>query len=123
VARILVADDRAASRELIRSMLECDGHDVVEAENGAEVLVLIAEKAPDLILLDLQMPIMDGFAVVREMRTKPQYAGIPIIALTASAMLGDRERALQEGFTGYITKPIRLGALRLELERHLMKTP
>jgi len=104
-------------------MLECDGHDVVEAENGAEVLVLIAEKAPDLILLDLQMPIMDGFAVVREMRTKPQYAGIPIIALTASAMLGDRERALQEGFTGYITKPIRLGALRLELERHLMKTP
>lgn len=121
MARILVADDRAASRELIRSMLESAGHDVDEAENGAEVLSHILEHTPDLILLDLQMPVMDGFGVVREMRARPELAGIPVIALTASAMLGDRERALQEGFTGYITKPIRLGELRTEMERHLKR--
>lgn len=121
MACILVADDRAASRELIRAMLESGGYDVDEAENGAEALERVAEHLPDLILLDLQMPILDGFGVVRALRGKPEFSKIPVIALTASAMLGDRERAIEEGFTGYITKPIRLGELRSEVERLLRR--
>ncbi len=119
MANILVADDRPASRELILSMLESAGHQGDEAGNGAEVLVRLDRNPPDLILLDLHMPFMDGFETVRQIRAKPEWAKIPVIALTASAMIGDRERALREGFTAYITKPVRLGHLRGEINRLL----
>jgi CheY-like chemotaxis protein len=119
MARILVADDRAASRELILSMLESAGHQGDEAENGAEVFVRLGINPPDLILLDLHMPLMDGFEVVHQIRATPEWSKLPVIALTASAMLGDRERALREGFTAYITKPVRLGELRSEINRLL----
>jgi two-component system cell cycle response regulator DivK len=126
LATIIVADDRASSRELIRTMIESIGHEVLEAENGAQVLDLLRRKAADLnaprlVLLDLQMPVMDGFTAVREMQANPQFADIPVIALTASAMTGDRERALNGGFTGYITKPVRLKDLRGEIERILAR--
>jgi len=120
LARILVADDRAASRELIRSMVEGAGHEADEAENGAEALSAVVKNPPDLILLDLHMPLMDGFEVVRQIRARPELSKIPVIALTASAMLGDRERALREGFTAYITKPVRLQELRGEIDRLLL---
>lgn len=121
MARILIADDRAAGRELIRSMLESVGYEVDEAEDGAQVMNRLAENPPDLVLLDLHMPVLDGFGVVREMRASAEYSVIPVIALTASAMYGDRERALREGFTGYITKPVRLAELRKEMERLLKR--
>jgi CheY-like chemotaxis protein len=119
MATIIVADDRASSRELIRTMLESIGHEVEEAANGLEVLQMLEQRRPSLVLMDLQMPAMDGFAAVREMRMRPQFAEIPVIALTASAMTGDRERALTQGFTGYITKPVRLRDLRGEIDRVL----
>ena len=119
MARILVADDRAASRELILSMLESVGYEADQAENGPEVLVRLDQNRPDLILLDLHMPLMDGFEVVREIRARPEWSKIPVVALTASAMEGDRERALREGFTAYITKPVRLRELRGEIDRLL----
>jgi CheY-like chemotaxis protein len=123
LATIIVADDRESSRELIRTMLESLGHEVMEAEHGAEVMDLLRRNAPgsfpQLVLLDLQMPVMDGFTAVSAMRADPRFAEIPVIALTASAMSGDRERALSGGFTGYITKPVRLKELRGEIERIL----
>ncbi len=119
MARILIADDRAAGRELIRSMLECIGHDVDEAENGAQVFVRMAERKPDLVLLDLQMPVMNGFEVARAMQADPDLSRVPAVAVTASAMQGDREKALQQGFSGYLTKPLRLAELRKELDRLL----
>jgi two-component system cell cycle response regulator DivK len=118
---VLVAEDRESSRELIRTMLEHSGFAVIEASNGGEAILLAREKHPDLVLLDLQMPIKDGFDVLQELRADPCFQSIPIIALTASAMYRDKERALERGFTGYLTKPLNLAELRQELSRLLPK--
>jgi CheY-like chemotaxis protein len=117
--KVLVADDRPTGRELVRAVLENSGYDVFEAADGAEALRVAREQQPNLIILDIHMPGRDGFGVVEELRKDEQFATTPIIALTASAMQGDRERAMAMGFTGYITKPIRLDALRQEVERLL----
>lgn len=119
--KILVADDKATSRELVRTVLENAGYTVVEASDGLEALRHARELGPDLIILDLHMPGLDGFGVIEELRRDENFADTPVIALTASAMQGDRERALSFGFTGYISKPIRLGTLRSEVERLLLK--
>jgi CheY-like chemotaxis protein len=117
--RILVADDTANGRELVKTVLANSGYEVLEACNGAEALALAREISPDLIILDLHMPGLDGFGVTQALRREERFASTPIVALTASAMMGDKERALELGFTGYITKPIRLSALRSEVERLL----
>lgn len=117
--RILVADDRATSRELIRTVLEGCGYTVYEAADGVEAVELARRAQPDLLILDLQMPRLDGMGVLAELRAGGGFANIPILALTASAMQGDRERALSAGFTEYVTKPINLGFLRGELARLL----
>ena len=116
---ILVADDKPSSRELVRTVLEHSGYQVVEASDGAEALTKAREIVPALILLDLQMPELGGFEVVEKLRGESRFATTPIVALTASAMHGDRERALAAGFSSYITKPIRLASLRNEVERLL----
>jgi CheY-like chemotaxis protein len=116
---ILVADDKAAGRELVRTVLEKSGYTVIEASDGMEAVRFARERNPDLIILDLHMPGLDGFGVIQELRRDELFATTPIMALTASAMQGDRERAMSVGFTGYVTKPIRLGALRGEVERLL----
>lgn len=116
---ILIADDKPTGRELVRTVLENSGYKVVEASDGPEALRMARQEAPDLIILDLHMPEIDGFGVVQALRMDAQFADTPVVALTASAMQGDRERAMQLGFTGYITKPIRLVALRSEIERLL----
>ena len=117
--KILVADDKPSGRELIRTILEKDGYQVVEAADGVEAVNRAREINPDLIILDIHMPGLDGFGVVEELRRDADFASTPVMALTASAMMGDRERAIAAGFTGYITKPIRLSALREEIERML----
>ena len=116
---VLIADDKATSRELVRTVLENSGYTVVEAGDGIEALRSARESKPDLIILDLPMPGMDGFGVVREIRLDRDLASTPVMALTASAMQGDRERALSAGFTSYIAKPIHLSELRSEVERML----
>src|SRR5437773_244131 len=103
--RILVADDRASSRELLRVALEIAGYQVSEACDGAEAVRLARELGPDLILLDIQMPVLDGAEAVRLLRQDPRFATLPIVALTAYGMRGDREKALTAGFTSYLTKP------------------
>jgi CheY-like chemotaxis protein len=117
--KILVADDKASSRELVRTVLEHCGYEVLEASDGAEAVEIARRALPELILLDLQMPALDGFGVVEMLRGDKRFASTPIVALTASAMHGDREKALAAGFSGYITKPIRLTSLRSEVERLL----
>ena len=114
--RILVAEDRLASLELIRTVLESAGYEVIDAMDGQDALHKAGTNSVDLVLLDLQMPKIDGFGVVRQLRNDPKFNNIPIVALTASAMQGDRERALGAGFSSYIAKPINLTALRSEIE-------
>lgn len=113
--RILVAEDRAASRELIRTVLEDSGYAVIEACDGGEAVRQATLTLPDLVLLDLHMPVLDGYSVLQVLRGDPRFAAIPIVALTANAMEGERERALSAGFNVYITKPVDLSSLRREL--------
>jgi CheY-like chemotaxis protein len=117
--KILVADDTENGRELVRTVLEGSGYQVFEAKDGLEALASAREVLPDLIILDLHMPKLDGFGVVEELHRDGALASTPVVALTASAMMGDKERALAVGFTAYITKPIRLSELRNEVARLL----
>jgi CheY-like chemotaxis protein len=119
VKRILIADDKATGRELVRTVLERVGYEVFEAGDGIEALEAASRVRPDLIILDLHMPGLDGFGVVKELRTMESFRSLPIVALTASAMQGDRQKAMLAGFTGYISKPVSLDQLRSEVERLL----
>lgn len=116
---ILVAEDRDTSRELVRTFLEHSGYAVLEAADGGEAIEVARANNPDLVLLDLQMPIKNGYEVLRELRGDERFRKTPIVALTASAMMGDRDRALMEGFTAYLTKPLSLAVVRRELARLL----
>lgn len=112
---ILVADDNALSRELIRELLEGSGHVVLEAVNGRIALDLIRNRRPDLVFLDLQMPLQDGFSVIRALRKESPFQKLRVVAVTASAMMGDRERAIAAGFDSYIAKPIDLGEVEAQV--------
>ena len=114
--RILIADDKATSRELLRTVLERQGYAIIEAADGEEALQKARAEAPDLILLDLQMPRRTGYEVLSELRRDPRHTALPIIAITASAMQGDREKALAAGFTSYLTKPVALAQLRAQIQ-------
>src|SRR5215471_16068929 len=117
--RILIVDDKATSRELLRTVLEKQGYAIIEATNGEEALEKTRSDGPDLILLDLQMPIRNGYEVLAELRREARFRSLPIIAVTASAMQGDREKALAAGFNAYLTKPLPLSNLKSEIQRLL----
>lgn len=116
---ILIADDRASSRELLRTVLERSGYEVTEAADGEEALARARQGNPDLILLDLQMPKLDGYGVLEELRRDARFRDLPICALTASAMRGDREKILSAGFTDYLAKPAGPETLRETVARLL----
>lgn len=119
--RILVAEDDPASRELIEELLTAEGYSVAMVGTGREALErLRSDGAPDLVLMDIQMPELDGYEVMRRLRALPGMDAVPVVAFTAYAMAGDRDRALAAGFSGYITKPIRVAALREELKKLFM---
>lgn len=120
--KVLIADDKEMGRELVRTVLENSGYTVIEAADGNEALLRAQEVRPDLIILDLHMPGLDGFGVMTALRRDVNFAATPVMALTASAMQGDRERALSAGFTSYVSKPIRLTLLRQEVERLLAES-
>jgi two-component system cell cycle response regulator DivK len=107
MAKILVVDDDARNLRLAVTVLEQAGHEVLSAAGGAEGVEAAHAHAPDLILMDVQMPGMDGIAALRRLRAEPRTAALRVVALTALAMKGDRERLLAEGFDGYLRKPIR----------------
>jgi len=113
---IVVVDDNAFSRILIREILQAR-YRIVEARDGAEALDKIYETTPDLLLADIEMPVLDGLAMLGRLRQDPRFASLPVLALTAYAMPGDRERALEAGFNGYLTKPIKSATLRREVQQ------
>src|SRR3990172_8285833 len=104
--KILVVEDNEQNRILMRQILKHHGYEVLEAADGAAGLAMAGEHMPDLILLDLQMPVMGGLAVIRELRKTPELSKLKVIAVTSFAMKGDREKALEAGFDEYVTKPI-----------------
>ena len=116
---ILIAEDRDASRELIRTVLAAAGYAVVEARDGREAIERAFQTPADLVILDLYMPHTDGFGVLACLRDDEHYSKVPIVALTASAMAGDREKAFASGFSEYISKPVNLALLRQEVGRLL----
>jgi CheY-like chemotaxis protein len=118
LASILIADDYEDNRELVRLMLEMAGYGVREATNGRECIELAQSEPPDLFLLDLSMPVLDGWNTLRELRSIERTRNIPCIAITAFAD-ADRERALQNGFDAYLTKPFRGKELIATVERLL----
>jgi len=117
--KILVVDDNPVSRELVREVLQRPDYQMLEASDGQKALDTIAQAEPDMVLMDIQIPIFDGYEVLHRIRSDPRFAALRVIALTAYAMPADRERALAAGFEAYITKPIDAGALRREVE-HLL---
>ena len=114
---VLVAEDNAVNRELIRELLELRGSTVLEACDGQEALGIIERAQPDLLLLDIGMPVLDGFAVVRRIRENPRFAALPVLAVTAYAMQGDREKCLALGMDDYLSKPVLVPELQAALER------
>lgn len=121
MTKILVAEDNPVNRELLRELLENRSYTVVEACDGQETLRMVEETQPDILLLDIGMPVLDGFAVARKIRENPELATLPVLAITAYAMQGDREKILHAGFDGYLSKPIDARVLDDELERLLCK--
>jgi CheY-like chemotaxis protein len=117
MTKVLIAEDNAVNRELLRELLEVRGYTVVEACDGEEALRVIEQTQPDILLLDIGMPVLDGFGVVRALRQNPRLATLPVLAVTAYAMQGDREGILSAGFDGYLSKPVNARSLTDELER------
>jgi CheY-like chemotaxis protein len=117
--KVLIAEDNAVNRELLRELLEARDYTVLEACDGQEALNTIDAAHPELLLLDIGMPVLDGFAVIRKIRENPRLARLPVVAVTAYAMQGDRERILKSGFDGYLSKPVNASSLTQELDRVL----
>lgn len=115
--RVLYVEDNLLNAQLVRRILAYDGHEVTHAPDGRSGIEAATRQAPDVILMDLGLPGMDGYETARRLREIPALSGIPIVALTASVREIDRTRADSEGFSGYIEKPIRLDAFRKEIAR------
>ncbi|MCI4322419.1 MAG: response regulator [Thermoplasmata archaeon] len=107
MAHLLVVEDDATSSKLVARILEREGHDVLTASDARAAEDAIAQRLPDLIVMDLALPGKDGYALTRQLRADPRTVRVPILALSAFAMPGDAERALEAGCTDYLTKPIR----------------
>jgi two-component system, cell cycle response regulator DivK len=109
--RILVVEDNERNLKLIRDVLAFAGYDIIEAVSGEQGVALAQECLPDLVLMDLQLPQMDGAEALRLLRESPSTRAVPVVAVTAFAMKEDRERAFNAGFDGYLEKPISVRAL------------
>ena len=118
MARILIVEDSPDNMKLFRTILGLKGHEVTGLSGGEGLLDAIEQASPDLVLMDIQLPGKDGFMLLREIRGSP-LAAVRVIALTAHAMTGDRERALDAGFDGYITKPIDIRNFPDQVQRAL----
>ena len=103
--RILVVEDQPDSRQIIRDMLAGTDYEITEAENGEDALTAIAKQRPDLILMDIQLPIMDGYTATNQIKADPALRSIPIIAVTSYALAGEERKARAAGCDDYVTKP------------------
>src|SRR5881628_2542907 len=121
MARILLVEDNEMNRDMLSRRLERKGYEVVVAVDGAEGVSCAQADAPDLILMDMSLPVLDGWEATRQLKAAPATQGIPVIALTAHAMAGDRERALEAGCDDYDTKPVEFARLLAKIESLLEK--
>ena len=117
-ARILIVEDNDKNMKLFRDVLLAKGYRTVEATTGGAALAFAAEHAPDLVLMDIQLPDIDGVEALDRLRADVRTASVPVLALTAQAMEGDRERFLAAGFDGYISKPVNIAEFVAAVERH-----
>ncbi|MBI9077105.1 MAG: response regulator [Desulfatibacillum sp.] len=118
--KVLVIEDNEQNLYLITYLLENSGYEVFQAWDGKQGCALAETVMPDIILLDIQLPGMDGYAVAREIRKQPRIKDIPMVAVTSYAMPGDKEKALRAGCTGYIEKPINPEIFIDQIESHLL---
>ncbi len=116
-AQILVVEDNDRNMKLVREVLHASGYRTLEATSGGQAVEVAAESRPDLVLMDIQLPDIDGVEALGRLRSDRRTASIPVLALTAQAMQGDRERFLAAGFDGYLAKPVDILAL-VETVRH-----
>jgi two-component system cell cycle response regulator DivK len=120
-ARILYIEDDPGNRMLVRRILEAEGYSITEATDGPAGLEIAAQMQPDLILLDINLPEMDGYDLAQRFRDTPGLQQVPILAVTANVMKGDRERTLEAGCDGYIQKPIDVDQLPEQVKIVLQK--
>jgi CheY-like chemotaxis protein len=118
-ARILVIEDNPTNMELMTYLLNAFGHTAIVARDGEEGIAMAMAETPDLILCDLALPKVDGYGVARRLKQDPQLQAVPIIAVTASAMVGDRDKVIGAGFDGYISKPIAPETFVADIEIYL----
>jgi CheY-like chemotaxis protein len=116
---ILYIEDNPDNRSLIRRVLEAEGYRVIEASNAGAALGVLEQGSPDLILMDINMPDMDGYTLTAKIRSMPAFTHVPIVAVTANVMRGDREKSLKAGCDGYIQKPIDIDNLPYQIERFM----
>jgi two-component system cell cycle response regulator DivK len=116
---ILYVEDNIDNRTLVRRILMVEGYNLLEAVNATEALEILEDTKPDLILMDINMPDMDGYSLTAKIKGMPGFDSVPIIALTANVMRGDRERSLEAGCDGYIQKPIDIDTIAEQIERFL----
>jgi len=119
MVRVLVVEDQIENLDLMTYLLRAFGHETLVARDGAEGVAVITRDRPDLVVMDLQMPVMDGYQAASVIKADPAVSWIPLVAVTAYAMVGDRERIMAAGFDGYLTKPIDPQTFVRELERYL----
>ena len=119
---ILYVEDNPDNRMLVRRILLSEDYGLIEANNAFEALEVIKQRKPDLILMDINMPDMDGSTLTAKIKAMPGFERVPILALTANVMRGDRERTLEAGCDGYIQKPLDIDQLIKEIERFLARS-
>ena len=118
---ILYIEDNFENRILVRRVLQAEGYDLVEAASARDALKLLENMVPDLILMDINMPEMDGYTLTAKIKENPAFEKVPVIAMTANVMRGDKERSLEAGCDGYIQKPIDIDLLPEQVERYLKR--
>lgn len=118
---ILYVEDNFENRILVRRVLQAEGYDVVEATSARDALKMLKDLVPDLILMDINMPDMDGYTLTAKIKENSAFEKVPVIAMTANVMRGDKERSLQAGCDGYIQKPIDVDILPEQIERYLKR--
>jgi two-component system cell cycle response regulator DivK len=117
--RILVVEDQEDNRQIIRDMLSATDYEITEAENGEEALAAVAKQRPDLILMDIQMPVLDGYEATRRIKADPGLRSIPIIAITSYALGGDEQKARAAGCDDYVPKPYSPRQLLAKVRQYL----
>jgi len=119
-AKILYVEDNPENRLLIRRVLQAEGYQILEAENASRALEMLHTQQPDLILMDINLPEVDGYTLTNQIKSLPGLDRVPIVAMTANVMKGDRERTLQAGCDGYIQKPVDVDTLPGQIHHYLV---